>query len=160
MDWLTTWLEPLAATPVARLLITSSTAYLLVNAVHILSIGMLFGAILALDLRLLDLARAVPLPLIAPYLSRLAGTGLALAIVTGLCLFSVRPVEYATNPAFLWKVGLIGLGMINIVSVHRGRGWTAILDGGSPTTALRVSAVISIVIWMAAIVAGRWIGFL
>lgn len=160
MEWLTTWLEPLAATPVARLLIMSSTAYLLVNAAHILSIGMLFGAILALDLRLLGLARAVPLPLIAPYLSRLAGTGLALAIVTGLCLFSVRPVEYAANPAFLWKLGLIGLGLLNVLTVHYSSGWTAVLGSGSPPPSLRIAAAVSLATWTSAVIAGRWIGFL
>ncbi len=160
MDWLTGWLEPLAATPVARLLVTSSTAYLLVNAAHILSIGMLFGSILALDLRLLGLAKTIPLPAIAPYLSRLAGIGLALAIVTGLCLFSVRPAEYATNPAFLFKLGLIALGLVNIAVVHRSDGWVAMIQGGSPTAGIRILALASIVVWIAAVVAGRWIGFL
>lgn len=160
MEWLTVWLEPLAVTPVARLLITSSTTYLLVNAAHILSVGLLFGAILALDLRLIGFAQPLPLPLVAPYLSRLAGFGLALAMATGLCLFSVRPMGYATNPAFLWKLGLIGIGFANILAVHRGTGWAIMLDGGQPTAALRISAVLSIVIWIAAVVAGRWIGFL
>jgi hypothetical protein len=160
VEWLMGWLEPLAVTPVARLLIQSSTAYLLVNAGHILSIGMLFGAILALDLRLLGLAKAVPLPSIAPYLSRLAGVGLALAVITGLCLFSVRPVEYAANPAFLFKLGLIVLGLVNIAAVHRSNGWTAVLQGGSPTAGIRILAIASILIWIAAVIAGRWIGFL
>lgn len=160
MEWLTVWLEPLAATPVARLLITSSTTYLLVNAAHILSVGLLFGAILALDLRLIGFAKSLPLPLVAPYLSRLAGFGLALAMATGLCLFSVRPVEYATNPAFLWKLALIGIGFANILAVHRSTGWAMVLDGGSSTAALRISAALSIAIWIAAVVAGRWIGFL
>lgn len=160
MEWLTVWLEPLAATPVARLLITSSTTYLLVNAAHILSVGLLFGAILALDLRLIGFAKSLPLPLVAPYLSRLAGFGLALAMATGLCLFSVRPMEYATNPAFLWKLGLIGIGFANIFAVLRSTGWAIVLDGGSSTAVLRISAAFSIAIWIAAVVAGRWIGFL
>jgi hypothetical protein len=160
MEWYTGWLEPLAATPVARLLIASSITYLLVNAAHILSVGMLFGAILALDLRLLGVARPIPLSLVAPYLSRLAGIGLALAIVTGLCLFSVRPTEYATNPAFLWKLALIGIGLVNVMMVHHGRGWKVILEGGSPTPGMRLSSIASIIIWIAAVVAGRWIGFL
>jgi hypothetical protein len=160
MGWLMDWLEPLAATPLARLLMTSSTTYLLVNAAHILSLAMLFGAILALDLRLLGLAKPVPLPVVAPYLSRVAGTGLVLTVLTGLCLFSVRPTEYATNPAFLWKLGLIGLGLVNVLAVHRGEGWKAMLDGEAPTVAIRSQALASITIWIAAIIAGRWIGFL
>jgi hypothetical protein len=154
------WLEALAATPVARLLVRSSTAYLLVNAAHILSLGTLFGAILVLDLRLLGFAKPIPLPVVAPYLSRLAGIGLCFAIFTGLCLFSVRPTEYATNSAFLWKLGLIGLGLANVVVVHRSAGWRAMLRGEGVTGGLRISAFASATIWIGAVVSGRWIGFL
>ena len=154
------WLEPLAATPVARLLITSSTAYLLVNAAHILSIGTLFGAVLALDLRLLGFGQAIPIAPAATFLSRLAGAGLGLAILTGLCLFSVRPLEYAQNPAFLSKLALISLGLLNVLFVHRSTGWKAVASGSSPSVAVQVSATLSILIWIAAVIAGRWIGFL
>ncbi|UIK06432.1 DUF6644 family protein [Neorhizobium galegae] len=149
-----------AETPLARALITSSTLYLLVNAAHILGIGMLFGAILALDLRLLGFAPAIPLAVVAPYLSRLAGAGVILAILTGLCLFSVRPLEYARNPAFLAKLGFVALGLLNVAVVHFNPGWRAVLAGDAPTTALRFSAVLSIVLWISAVIAGRWIGFL
>ncbi|KKX28192.1 DUF6644 family protein [Rhizobium sp. LC145] len=154
------WLAPLAETPLARALIASSTAYLLVNAAHILSIGVLFGSILALDLALLGLMPAAVLQAVAPYLSRLAGAGVVLAIVTGLCLFSVRPTEYAQNPAFLAKLGLIALGILNVAVVHFGAAWRGLLVGGAPTAALRVSATLSILIWISAVIAGRWIGFL
>jgi hypothetical protein len=160
MEGIADWIEPLSATPVARLLIRSSIAYLLVNAAHILSLGTLFGAILALDLRLLGFAKPIPLPAVAPYLSRLAGTGLVLTVITGLCLFSVRPMEYATNPAFLWKLGLILLGMLNVFTVHRSDCWSAMLHGEAPSVALRISACASVTIWVGAVLAGRWIGFL
>lgn len=154
------FLAPLAETPLARALISSATVYLLVNAAHILGIGMLFGAILALDLRLLGLAQAVPLPAIAPYLSRVAGAGVMLAIVTGFCLFTVKPVEYARNPAFLFKLGLVALGLLNVAIVHFGSGWRAVLSGEKPGAGLRISAAFSTLVWIAAVIAGRWIGFL
>jgi len=154
------FLAPLAETPVARALIASSTLYLLVNAAHILGISVLFGAILALDLRILGLARDVPLVVVAPYLSRLAGAGVLIAIATGLCLFSVKPVEYAQNPAFLAKIGFVGLGILNAALVHFSQGWRAILADSEPRSVMRLSAWFSITIWIAAVVAGRWIGFL
>ena len=157
LDWLPGWI---AGSALATALKGSATLYLFVNAAHILSIGMLFGAILALDLRLLGLARAVPLAAVAPYLSRIAATGLALAIATGLCLFSVRPAEYAANPAFLAKLGLIALGLVNIAAVHCGSGWKTVLEGGAPGPMLRLGASASLLVWIAAVVAGRWIGFL
>ncbi len=154
------WLAPLAETPLARALITSSTLYLLVNAAHILGIGVVFGAILALDLRLLGFAPAVPLAALAPYLSRIAAGGVVLAILTGLCLFSVRPTEYARNFAFLAKLGLVALALVNVATVHFGSGWRAVLTGEGPSTAVRVGATLSIFFWAGAVVAGRWIGFL
>lgn len=154
------WLEPLSQTFPARALILSPTLYLLVNAAHIMAIGVLFGAILSLDLRILGLARMLPLAPTAVYLSRLAATGLGLAMLTGLGLFSVRPGEYAANPAFLAKLALIALGLINILAVHLTPAWRATTRGAEPTKVLRVGAAISILIWGGAIIAGRWIGFI
>lgn len=70
-------LEPLGHWPGALWLQRSGTAYLLVSAAHILGIGLLVGAILPLDLRLLGLLRAAPLAVLAPFLTRVAGCGLA-----------------------------------------------------------------------------------
>ncbi|MCB5202940.1 DUF2214 domain-containing protein [Neorhizobium sp. T786] len=154
------WLALLAETPLARALIVSPTVYLLVNAAHIMAIGMLFGSILALDLRLLGLFEKVPLQTVAVFLSRMAGKGVALAVLTGLCLFSVKPTEYIQNTAFLAKLGLVALGIGNALVVHVTPGWRAAVTQGSISAPLRVSAVISLVIWISAIVAGRWIGFL
>ncbi|MGO8141047.1 DUF2214 domain-containing protein, partial [Rhizobium leguminosarum] len=66
--------------------------------------------------------RKVPVEIVAPFLSRAAGVGLSAAIVTGVCLFSVRAVEYSGNPAFLAKLCLIALGLLNLSIVHFRRG--------------------------------------
>ncbi|GAA3063132.1 hypothetical protein GCM10010520_09020 [Rhizobium viscosum] len=153
-------LEWLAATTLAVELRRSATLYMFVNAAHILAIGLLVGAILPLDLRLAGLFEKVPLEVIAPFLSRSAGVGLALALLTGFCLFSVRPGEYAANPAFLAKLGLIAFGILNVLVVHAGQGWRTAITIGIVRPAMRFSAALSAMIWIAAVVAGRWIGFL
>lgn len=155
MDWLG-WIEAL---PPAAILRGNATLYLLVNAAHILGIGLLVGAILPLDLRLLGVLRDGPLAVLAPFLVRVAATGLALALVTGALLFSVKPADYAANPAFLAKLGLVALGLINIALQHWGAGWDAMADGHRPTARHRLLAGISAVIWITALIAGRWIGF-
>ncbi|SCB60796.1 hypothetical protein GA0061105_11335 [Rhizobium aethiopicum] len=153
-------LEWLSATAPAVALRRSATLYMVVNAAHILSIGLLVGAILPLDLRLAGCFRKVPVAVVAPFLSRSAGVGLVLAIATGFCLFSVRAVEYAGNPAFLTKLGLIAVGLLNVLVVHVGQGWRTATTVGILSPAVRVSAALSAAIWIAALVAGRWIGFL
>ncbi|HEV7434443.1 MAG TPA: DUF6644 family protein [Pseudorhizobium sp.] len=154
------WLEPLSQTLLARALILSPTLYLLINAAHIMAIGVLFGTILALDLRMLGMFPGVPLQSLAPFLSRMAAIGAIVAILTGACLFSVRPHEYAQNPAFLTKLALVTLGVAHALVVHRGAGWRTIRAGGGASTRLRLSALLSIMIWTSAVIAGRWIGFL
>ena len=150
----------LSATPVAAALKASATLYLLVNAAHIFAIGLIVGAILPLDLRLAGVLRSVPIAAIGPLLSRTAGAGMALALLTGLCLFSVRPAEYAQNPAFLTKVALVALGIVNALLLHRSAGWHGALATGRITPALRAQALLSIVIWTSAVLAGRWIAFI
>ncbi|MCW1751241.1 DUF6644 family protein [Rhizobium acaciae] len=153
-------LEWLSATTPALALRRSGTLYMFVNAAHILAIGLLVGAILPLDLRLAGLFRKVSVEIVAPFLSRSAGVGLAAAIVTGFCLFSVRAVEYAGNPAFLAKLCLIAFGLLNLSIVHLGRGWNTAVSSGIVRPGLRFSAALSAAIWIAAVLAGRWIGFL
>ncbi len=152
--------EWLAASTLAVELRRSATLYMFVNAAHILAIGLLVGAILPLDLRLAGLFAKVPVEIIAPFLSRSAGAGLALALLTGFCLFSVRPADYAANPAFLAKLGLIAFGVVNVLAVHTGQGWRTATIIGVIRPAVRFSAALSAMTWIAAVVAGRWIGFL
>ncbi len=152
LDWLASW-------PGAVWLQQSGTAYLFVNAAHILGIGLLLGAILPLDLRLLGGLRAYPLAIIGPLLMRVASTGLALALVTGLWLFTVNPKDYVSNPAFLAKLALLAFALVNIGLQHRGQRFRAALAGNDVDPAVRAFAASSAVLWLAVLVAGRWIGF-
>jgi hypothetical protein len=153
------WLEWLGNLPHAELLRRFATLYLFVNAAHILGIGLLLGAILPLDLRLIGVLREGPMAVLAPFLVRVAAAGLAIAVLTGLMLFSVKPLEYADNPALWAKLGLITLGMVNVVIQHRARGWDAVRRGAEPGATVRMLAATSFAIWLATLVAGRWIGF-
>lgn len=149
----------IAASPVAGAMKGSVTLYALVNAGHILALGLVIGAILPLDLRLLGLFRQVPAEALGPFLSRAAATGIALAIVTGASLFSVRPAEYAANPAFLTKIALLSLGIANAILLRLGADWSQACSGQDISARLRLHAAISMTIWIAAVVAGRWIAF-
>ncbi|KAA2214249.1 DUF6644 family protein [Teichococcus oryzae] len=153
-------LGALAEWPVAALLRNSTIAYPLVNAAHILGLGILVGAIATLDLRLLGLFRASPVQQLAPPLWRVAAGGLLLAAATGFLLFSTRPQAYLENPAFLVKLALVALGVLNVLSLHRAAAWRQALDGGAIGMRLKLGAVLSLACWAGAVLAGRWIGFL
>ena len=153
------WLEWLGGLPHAELLRRSATLYLFVNAAHVLGIGLLLGAILPLDLRLIGVLRGGPIAVLAPFLVRVAAAGFTIAAATGLMLFSVKPLEYVGNPAFWVKFGLITLALINVAAQHRATGWNAVRQGAEPGAAIRILAAASFAIWLATLVAGRWIGF-
>lgn len=153
------WLTMFGHWPGALWLQRSGTAYLFVNAAHILGIGLLVGAILPLDLRLAGLIRGAPLAVLAPFLTRAAACGLALALLTGSWLFTVKPLEYAANPAFLAKLALLALAFANIALQHRGRALATALATEQVPARVRASALASFTLWLAVLVAGRWIGF-
>jgi hypothetical protein len=148
-----------AGLPFAVFLRDSGTAYLVVNAVHIAALGVLVGSIMALDLRLLRADATLPLREFGPYLSHLAATALLVAAIAGLLLFSVKPDEYVRNPAFLAKLVVVGLGILNALWLHAGPHWRRALEGSVVPRALRLHAAASILFWLGAILAGRWIGF-
>jgi hypothetical protein len=153
-------LQALAASPPAALLRDSALVYPLVNAAHILGFALLVGAIATLDLRLLGAFRAVPAAQLAAPLARVAACGLALAAVAGFALFSTRPLAYLENPAFLLKLGLVGLGLANAVALRASGAWREVLGGAAPGGLVRAGAVVSLLAWTGAVFAGRWIGFL
>lgn len=152
-------IEALGHWPGALWLQRSGTAYLVVNAAHILGIGLLVGAILPLDLRLIGLLRGAPLAVLAPVLIRTAAFGLALALSTCAWLFTVKPTEYAGNPAFLVKLALLALALGNIALQHRGRALAEALATERVPWSARASALASFTLWLAVLLAGRWIGF-
>lgn len=157
---LTEALRALAASAPAAALRASRYAYPLVNALHILGLATLFGAILALDLRLLGLGRAVPLAPLAGFLPRIAAAGIVVSLVSGIALFSVQPVEYAANGAFRLKLIFVSCGVTHAFLVHRSTGWKKIRNGaGTTSIGLRLSAGVSLALWTGAILAGRFIGF-
>ncbi|MBO1012530.1 DUF2214 domain-containing protein [Achromobacter sp. SD115] len=153
-------LEQLESLPPSIWLRRSGTLYLLVNAAHIGAIGLLIGSIVPLDLRLLGLLKPGPLAMLAPVLARTAAVGLALAVLTGAMLFSVRPLEYLENPAFGVKMGLLAAGAVNALLARRSKAWEMLQEQGMASAGMRLRAGASLFLWLGCLVAGRWIGFL
>jgi hypothetical protein len=152
-------LTALEASAPATLLRGSRYAYPLVNAAHIIGLATLFGAILALDLRLLGLFRAVPPQPLAQVLPRVSAAGLGLALLTGLALFSVQPLDYLAHPVFPVKLALIAAAIAHALGLRRTAAWRAMLDGGPIGARLRLSAAVSLFLWSGAILAGRLLAF-
>lgn len=141
----------------AQALRFSRFGYAAVSGAHVLGIALLVGAMLPLDLRLLGLWREIPREMLIRVLSPVAAFGLALAIVAGLLLFSVRATAYADLTVFRLKLLLIATGAGSALALHLAHGF--LLKTASPHR-LRAAAALSIICWLGALAAGRLIAFL
>jgi hypothetical protein len=154
------WLLDIEASPLAGALRAAFYVYPMVNAAHILGIALLVGSILPVDLRLLGFFRRIPLAGFLPVMTAFSALGLAIAVVTGVLLFTVQALDYVYNPAFLTKIALVAVGIVNAVALRFTGGWRAALAGGGITSGVRTSALLSLVLWPTALFSGRWIGYL
>lgn len=130
--------------------------YAAVNALHIFGIALLIGAILPLDLRLLGAWPGVPRRLLVRVLVPVAATGLSIAVIAGLLLFSVRASEYAGVGFLQAKLVLVAGGTLAALSLHGAHGF--LLETASQGR-LAVHAVISMTCWVGALACGRLIAF-
>lgn len=152
------FLEVIEQLAPVRALRMSFYAYPLVNAAHILLIGVLLTSVILMDLRILGL---FPSQDRRPFLRLMRGLALTAfcgAAASGLSLFAVRAGEYAFNPAFRLKMLLILLAGLNLLALRLWNSDAEGLPGAGP--AARASALFSILLWMGVLVCGRFIGFL
>jgi len=149
-------LAVLSQSDIATYLRFSRWGYAAVNTTHVFGIALLVGAIVPLDLRLMGAWPGIAHRDLTRVLVPVAGAGLAIAIVTGVLLFSVRAGEYASLGVFWVKLALLALGAASALVAHLWFGrW---LEKASRRQLFRVGAV-SLICWVGVLVAGRMIAF-
>ena len=156
--WLV-WLEGTAAATAMRQWLW---LYPIVEIVHILGFVVLVGAAVLFDLRLLGLARHLPVTGLARYHLWWARVALLLIVPSGLLMFSAHATEMAENPAFQMKLALIVVAGLNAAIFHRGvfrsvGSWDRdiVAPGGA-----RLAALLSLVLWTGVISCGRLLAYL
>jgi hypothetical protein len=145
----------------SQLLRSSIWLYPLVNTGHVVGIALLFGAIVPLDLRLMGFFQRAPLQHLANTLVPVALTGLVLALLTGALLFATRPLDYVAEPLFGIKLALLGAGVVNALVLRCSPSWrwVGVAPSAPPQRAWRLHGLLSIVLWLGVITAGRLIGY-
>jgi hypothetical protein len=131
-------------------------AYPTILTLHTVGLGVLVGASWMVDLRLLGFAPAIPTTVLARAFPTM-WAGFWLNAFTGVLLFVGDPMK-ATTSVFLWKLGLVAVGVILMVVLKRR------LAGGDIERAgagggLKSIAIASLVLWVAAIATGRWMAY-
>lgn len=129
-------------------------AYPALEIVHIVGIALLVGNLVLLELRVWGLAAALPMQPLARLAISLSLGGFALVLASGLTMFAANPAELLSNRAFVIKIGLVMLAGINAALFHARGG---LLRGDAVA---RSQTVISLGLWLAVIICGRWIAYL
>lgn len=155
-------LTALQNTALPSALRSSRWVYPVVNAGHILGLALLFGAILPLDLRLLGFWPNLPVRPLARVLIPVAITGLVISLTSGLLLFSVGAAKYAATPLFQVKLLLILAAVANALLLRRTADWTLAQVPEMPVNSRRLqwAGGLSIAVWLAVILCGRFLAYI
>jgi len=132
-------------------------AYPTVLTLHTFGMMALVGSALMIDLRLLGFGRGIPLSSLER-LFRVMWGAFWLNLVTGTMLFIADASKRATQPLFLVKLLLVASGIATIVLIRR-----RLFDGAKEpiviSGAARRLAVTSLLVWSAAVTAGRLLAY-
>ncbi len=131
-----------------------------VESLHFMGLSLLVGAVGLFDLRMLGLARGIPIGA----LHRLIPWGVGGYVVnagTGLLFVTSAPDQYLFNPAFQIKLGLMAVAGFNVLFFYRfvfarvreGEG-----EAHAPRSA-KIAAIVSLACWTGVIVCGRLITY-
>jgi hypothetical protein len=134
----------------------------LIESVHVVSICLVVGSILVVDLRLLGLAsihRSVSR--VTSGVLPLTWCAFAVAAASGILLFISNATKYLENGYFVAKIFLICAAGLNMAIFHGIS--TRDLPRWENETSLplpaRLAGGLSILLWVLVVTCGRWIGF-
>jgi hypothetical protein len=136
----------------------SPFAFYFILLFHTFGLALLVGANAVVDLRLLGVARAIPL---APLkrLFRVMWIGFAMNAATGILLVLAYPTKSLTNPDFYIKLALIGLAIWVMQKLNRQVFQDSSLSEADMMAKGATLAKFSIFLWFGAITAGRLLAY-
>ena len=153
------WLE---ASALATRIRDSLYLFPFLESIHVIGLALVFGTIAIIDLRLLGAASTErPFKRMASDILKWTWIAFGLTALTGSLMFITNAGVYYHNFYFRAKMALLVLAAVNMLSfeltlgrsVHRWDRATAAPPAG------RAVAVLSLIIWISVIFAGRLIGF-
>ena len=155
-------MELVQESAVAEWMRNTLPAMQVIEITHVVAAVSLFGTIAIVDLRLLGVTdNARPYARVAREVLRLTWIAFAVAVVTGTLMFTTNAATYFDNWAFRLKaLALLGAGLnMAIFNLVTSRRIANRHRSEASTGAARLAALLSILLWAAVVLLGRWIGF-
>ena len=120
--------------------------------------GFAVGICLALDLRVLGVAPGVRIAEMRRFIP-IVWVAFWLNAISGVLLLIGYPTKALTNPVFYLKLLLIAVGLVLFGRIGRRVFDDAAGDHRAESPALRRLAIVSMVCWVGAITAGRFLAY-
>lgn len=134
----------------------------LIKSVHVLAICLVVGSIMAVDLRLLGLASVKrPVSDFTRGILPLTWGAFAVAVASGFLMFMSNATKYLGNGFFVAKLLLIAAAGVNMLVFHflSASNQTRWDNQARLPLSARLAGGISMLLWIAVVACGRWIGF-
>jgi len=133
-------------------------AYWFILTLHAVGMGMLVGASAIIDLRILGMARDLPLmPLKG--LFRIIWSGFWIQVVSGLLLLIAYPTKALTNPDFYIKLTLIGVAVAVMHTIRKRVFSDSKLTEHDMMLRGKTLALLALILWVGAVTAGRLLAY-
>jgi hypothetical protein len=146
------------ATPAGEAIRNSTWLFPVIEAFHLLGLGLTAGAVLVVDLRLLGLGlRKQPVAQIAAGAQPWLVGAVTLMFATGIPLFLSEAIKCLYSFAFWVKMTSLLLVLLFAFTMRRNVTRTDVASK-QPTLA-RITALVSLCLWFGVAWGGRWIGF-
>ncbi len=162
IHFLESFANDLYATTIAVAVRENDLLFPSIEAVHVLAITLVVGSIGVVDLRLLNIGwRSRSILEFLREVLPLTWIAFGLALLTGTTLFASNAPTYLHNGPFQFKMGLLVLAGLNILTFHAVTARKLARSGevaGSPAAA-RFAGAVSLLMWIGIVCFGRWIGF-
>jgi uncharacterized membrane protein len=129
------------------------------EAIHFIGLGLSFGVVLLVNLRLLGMMRSLSFADVHRTLPW-GMLGFAANFITGMMFFIGVPGQYTTNVSFHWKMVfllLLGINLIYLTSLDDP--WTVKRGEHAPAT-VKVMAASTIVFWFGVVYFGRMLPYI
>lgn len=149
--------ESIESSGIGRAVRESVWAFAVIESMHLLSLVMLGGSVLLVDMRMLNLGlRGRSVSELARDTRIFANTGLVVLIISGYALFASEAVKCYYSYPFWVKMGALALAILFTYTVHNRVAFAETRETGGGKAAI---AIISMLLWFVVAAAGRWIGF-
>lgn len=151
------FLRSLEDTALSQWVLGSIRGYPIVLSFHSLGLGLLVGLLTIISLRILGFMPQQPLAPMRKFLPWI-WAGFAVNLVSGVVLFMADAVKDAHSWTFWIKMVSVAVGIAFAVHLRNTVLRSPVAETG-PSRGTRVFAVISLVAWLGAVVAGRLIAY-